>query len=113
MLDLRRYHRIEDGHDSNLPFLFQRNPGHAAVHSPPFTAADRLLALQMGRYWGNFARTGDPNGPGLPTWARWVPGTSTPTQELTPGGARPQAAGTYYDEHKCSFWEPLLAQSAL
>ena len=22
---------------------------------------DRLIAVQMGRYWGNFARTGDPN----------------------------------------------------
>jgi para-nitrobenzyl esterase len=63
----------------------------------------------MDRYWGNFARTGDPNGTGLPIWHRWVPGTSTPTEELTPGGARAMAPGAYYQEHKCSFWEPLLA----
>jgi para-nitrobenzyl esterase len=103
-----KYHRIEDGHDSNLPFLFQWNPGHAATHIPPFTRADRTIAIQMGRYWGDFARTGNPNGPGLPTWSRWVTGTSTPTQELTPGGARPLATSAYYQEHKCGFWEPLL-----
>jgi len=104
-----RFHRIEDGHDANLPFLFQWNPGHAAVHLPPFTRADRVIADQMDRYWGNFARTGDPNGSGLPIWRRWVPGTTTPTEELTPGGARRMAPGAYYQEHKCSFWDPLLA----
>jgi para-nitrobenzyl esterase len=103
-----KYHAIEDGHDSNLPFLFQWNQGHDAVHIPPFTAADGTLAIQMGEYWGNFARIGNPNGPGLPTWSNWVPGTNTPTQELTPGGARAMPSGAYFQEHKCGFWQPLL-----
>ena len=108
-----RFHAIEDGHDANLPFLFQWNPGHAAVHIPPFTVPDRKIAIQMGRYWGNFARTGDPNGAGLPAWPRWVTGTSTPTIELTPGGARAMPEDAYYDEHKCGFWEPLLQGGSL
>jgi para-nitrobenzyl esterase len=102
-----RYHAVLDGHDSNLPFLFQWNPGHATRHVPPFTRADRVLATEMGRYWGDFARTGDPNGPGLPRWHRWRAGTGSPTEELAPGGARAMAPGIYYDEHKCGFWEPL------
>lgn len=33
-----------------------------------YTAADYLLRDQMSAYWVNFAGTGDPNAPGLPTW---------------------------------------------
>ncbi len=34
----------------------------------PWTDADRKLEDEMSSYWVNFARTGDPNGRGLPGW---------------------------------------------
>lgn len=33
-----------------------------------YTETDYRLRDQMSAYWSNFARTGDPNGPGLPAW---------------------------------------------
>jgi para-nitrobenzyl esterase len=33
-----------------------------------WTATDYALSEQISNYWVNFARTGDPNGPGLPHW---------------------------------------------
>ncbi|GGO72956.1 carboxylesterase/lipase family protein [Nonomuraea cavernae] len=77
-------------HAGDLPYLF---PDRQA----PLTPAQKRLSDQMVGYWTNFARTGSPNGSGLPTWPRLSQGT----QSLAPGAVRPI---DYAAEHQLSFW---------
>jgi para-nitrobenzyl esterase len=40
---------------------------------PPPTAEDMAVSKMAQGYWVNFAKTGDPNGAGLPAWSRYDP----------------------------------------
>ena len=50
------------------------------------TEADARVSELMQRYWTNFAKTGDPNGPGLPVWPKFDP-TSRAYVEIASSGA--------------------------
>jgi para-nitrobenzyl esterase len=51
-------------HSAEIEYVFSMLP-HG---STPWPEEDRALAALMSAYWANFAKTGDPNGPGLPQW---------------------------------------------
>ncbi|HEX5421684.1 MAG TPA: carboxylesterase family protein [Gammaproteobacteria bacterium] len=51
-------------HASELPYVFRTLDVRGGNPLPQDAAVSDL----MSRYWTNFAKTGDPNGPGLPKW---------------------------------------------
>jgi para-nitrobenzyl esterase len=52
-------------HASEVPYVLDTVK---AVHGEKLTAQDEAIAQQANAYWVNFAKTGDPNGEGLPKW---------------------------------------------
>ncbi len=51
-------------HGMEMQYVFD----HLDQTPLPWTIQDRRLASDMSAYWTNFAKSGDPNGPGLPFW---------------------------------------------
>ena len=65
---------------TEVPYVFD----NLATPTPPATVT---LATMVSGYWVNFAKTGNPNGPGLPHW----PSFNTATQQVMVFDAHPSA----------------------
>jgi para-nitrobenzyl esterase len=63
--------------------------------SDGYTQLDHALSKQVSAYWVNFARTGDPNGPGLPEWPVYRAATD---ENLEFGDAVRRESGLYRAE---------------
>ncbi len=60
-------------HSGELPYVFgwAQTPGKG-IMGGTYGATDAALSQTMQGYWTNFARTGNPNGKGLPEWPRYA-----------------------------------------
>jgi para-nitrobenzyl esterase len=74
------------GHGSDVPYAFQTLSGGRGGAPKP---ADLKLSDMISSYWVNFAKTGDPNGPGLPRWPAFKENDQKAMVFDTAPGARP------------------------
>jgi para-nitrobenzyl esterase len=68
---MRERSRAGAPHGGEIAYVFGTlSAGRGGAPTPE----DQAVARMAQSYWVNFARTGDPNGAGLPTWPRHEPG---------------------------------------
>jgi para-nitrobenzyl esterase len=67
---MRERARYGAGHGSDISFAFNTLNARWGAPAAP-TEEENELARIMNTYWTNFAKTGNPNGNGVPNWPRY------------------------------------------
>jgi para-nitrobenzyl esterase len=95
---------MSNAHSAELAYLWNFTLGDR-----PLTANELLLGAQMDRYWGAFARTANPNAPGLVGWPMVTTGTH-PVIDFRPTG-NTVSTTVFPAEHQCGFWATIEPQT--
>jgi para-nitrobenzyl esterase len=103
--------READGaaHSYELPYVF----GNLLPSGPlagPFSAADRQLSNVMLSYWTNFAKHGDPNGTGLPSWPKFG-ASARPYMRFSTALAQDAQPAEGLRRPQCQLFEAKLAKA--
>jgi len=91
------------GHEAEIEMVF-KNPDPRWPRS--WSARDAAMADTISAYWVNFARSGNPNGPGLPAWPQyWAAGDAA--MEFSQAGAK---AGAGFGKARLDLLDQVYAQ---
>jgi len=90
-------------HASELSYLFKLTWGGR------LDEGQKELSSDMIRYWAQFARSGDPNSHGVPSWPQYN-ASADKFQSMIPSSTMPEFG--FATDHKCDFWGSLYAGNA-
>jgi len=107
-------------HTAEIPYVFNNlrsprvYPDNSDVEFESKNPENIALADQVSQYWVNFARTGDPNGKGLPSWPAFKDKASSHAMELGPSAPEPDhATMALYDRlYERQIMTPLRSAAA-
>jgi para-nitrobenzyl esterase len=97
-------------HTSDIQFVFPGYHGgnlgvnldQTSGQPRELQGAEIALSDQIVGAWTRFVKTGNPNGPGLPTWQAFVPGAAPFLQQDSPNSVETDAQ--YSANYNCDFW---------